>query len=63
MEARDVRLYRLETEARRSTLRRSMDHRREDADGPRRRIGGAVVALGLRIAGDSHRSLPDRSYA
>lgn len=52
MEARDVRLYRLETEARQDALRRSMSRKREDDEGARRRVGGALVALGLQIAGD-----------
>jgi hypothetical protein len=52
MEARDIRLYRLETEARQDALRRSMARKREDDEGARRRVGGALVALGLRIAGE-----------
>jgi hypothetical protein len=52
MEARDIRLYRLETEARQDALRRSMDRKREDDQGARRRVGGALVALGLLVGGE-----------
>ena len=52
MEARDVRLYRLETEARQDALRRSMSRKRDEGDGARRRDGGALVALGLLVAGE-----------
>jgi hypothetical protein len=60
MEIRDVDIYRLETEARRAALRRSMSARKLDESGPRRRIGGAVIALGMRIAGEP---APRRRYA
>jgi hypothetical protein len=60
MEIRNVDIYRLETEARRVALRRSMSARNLDDVGPRQRIGGAVIALGLRIAGEP---APRRRYA
>jgi hypothetical protein len=60
MELRDVEIYRLETDARRQALRRSMSARSLDEAGARRRIGGAVVALGLRIAGEP---APRQRYA
>ena len=60
MEIRDVAFYRLEGDARRSALRRSMGSRRQDEVGTRRRVGRAVIALGIRIAGDP---APRRRYA
>jgi hypothetical protein len=60
MEIRDVDIYRLETEARHAALRRSMITRNLDEVGPRRRIGGAVIVLGMRIAGEP---APRRRYA
>jgi hypothetical protein len=62
MEARDVSLYRLETEARRAALRRSIGRKRED-EGARRRVGGALVALGLRVAGEPPGAAGVRRYA
>ena len=60
MEIRDVDIYRLETEARRTALRRSMTALDLAEVGRRRRIGGAVIALGMRIAGEP---APRRRYA
>jgi hypothetical protein len=60
MEIRDVDMYRLEREARRAALNRAMGARQRERERTRRRIGGAVVALGLRIAGEP---VPRRRYA
>jgi hypothetical protein len=60
MEIRDVDIYRLETEARRAALRRSMSARNLEEVRPRQRLGGAVIALGMRIAGEP---APQRRYA
>jgi hypothetical protein len=65
MELRDVNLYRLESAARKEALRRSMVTKRHEGDGPRHRVGGALIALGLRISGEpspthrGRRAMPD----
>ena len=52
MELRDVNLYRLQAATRQQALRRSMIPKRADGEGARRRVGGALIALGLRVSGE-----------
>lgn len=63
MELREVNLYRLETAARQEALRRSMRAKRDEGDGPRHRVGGALVALGLKISGEPGPTPTARRYA
>lgn len=62
MELRDNKIYQLETDARREALRRSMEETGGDRSA-RRRVGGALVAVGLRIGGERPRALPSSHYA
>ena len=62
MELHDIHSLNLAVETRRDSLRRSMLHRERGGAGARRRVGGALVALGLRIAGEQRRA-PARRYA
>ena len=62
MELHDIHSLRLAVADRREALSRSMGPTRGRERHARRRIGRAVVALGVRIAGEQ-RSAPARRYA
>jgi hypothetical protein len=62
MEPHDLHSLNLAVATRRETLQRSMARSRAREGGTRRRVGRALVALGVRIAGEP-RAAPARRFA